>query len=84
MTGFDPMPESASTPSAIGRQAIVFDMVYAPVETELLAGPSSSACAPIDGLTMLVGQAGAGLRATSSARSRRASTMPSCASCSTR
>jgi shikimate dehydrogenase len=37
--------------------AVVFDMVYAPLETELLAAARSRRLVPIDGLTMLIGQA---------------------------
>ncbi len=39
--------------------ALVFDMVYAPLETELLVGARSAGLRSVDGLTMLVGQAGA-------------------------
>ncbi len=37
--------------------AMVFDMVYAPLETELLAVARAHARRPVDGLTMLIGQA---------------------------
>jgi shikimate dehydrogenase len=38
--------------------ALVFDMVYAPLETELLARARSLGLETADGLTMLIGQAG--------------------------
>jgi shikimate dehydrogenase len=38
-------------------QALVFDMVYAPLETELLAAARALGQRPVDGLTMLIGQA---------------------------
>ena len=38
--------------------AIVFDMVYAPLETDLLARARSLGLTAVDGLTMLIGQAG--------------------------
>jgi shikimate dehydrogenase len=38
--------------------ATVFDMVYAPLETELLARARSLGLIAVDGLTMLIGQAG--------------------------
>ena len=36
---------------------IIFDMVYAPLETPLLAAAQQEGFATIDGLSMLVGQA---------------------------
>jgi shikimate dehydrogenase len=38
-------------------EALVFDMVYAPLETELLARARALGRRPVDGLTMLIGQA---------------------------
>jgi shikimate dehydrogenase len=38
-------------------EALIFDMVYAPLETELLARARSLLRTPVDGLTMLIGQA---------------------------
>lgn len=38
-------------------EALVFDMVYAPLETELLARARGLGRTPVDGLTMLIGQA---------------------------
>lgn len=37
--------------------AVVFDMVYAPLETRLLAAARALGLQPVDGLTMLIGQA---------------------------
>jgi shikimate dehydrogenase len=37
--------------------AVVFDMVYAPLETDLLAAARARGLAAVDGLTMLIGQA---------------------------
>ena len=37
--------------------AIVYDIVYAPLETDLLAAADSRGLATIDGLEMLIGQA---------------------------
>jgi shikimate dehydrogenase len=58
MDGFEPMPEAIldSLPSLEPR-AFVFDMVYAPVETQLLRRAAALGLTPIDGLTMLLGQA---------------------------
>lgn len=44
----DPMPD-----------AVVFDMVYNPLETELLRTAREAGCRAVDGLAMLVGQAAA-------------------------
>ena len=38
-------------------EALVFDMVYLPLETELLAAARALGRRPVDGLTMLIGQA---------------------------
>jgi 3-dehydroquinate dehydratase/shikimate dehydrogenase len=42
---------------ALHRGSIVFDMVYEPRETELLAAAKARGCATIDGVEMLVAQA---------------------------
>lgn len=42
--------------------ALVFDMVYAPLETALLAHARSLGLEAVDGLTMLIGQAGEAFR----------------------
>ena len=41
----------------LNRGATVFDMVYAPLETAMLARARSLGLSPVDGLTMLIGQA---------------------------
>jgi 3-dehydroquinate dehydratase/shikimate dehydrogenase len=47
-----PVPESV-----LGRGAVVFDMVYEPRETPLLAAARSRGCTTIEGVEMLVAQA---------------------------
>jgi shikimate dehydrogenase len=47
---------------AIGGTPLVFDCVYAPLETPLLASARAQGCATIDGLAMLIGQAAAAFR----------------------
>jgi shikimate dehydrogenase len=42
---------------AIGGAPLVFDMVYAPLETPLLAGARARGLETVDGLAMLIGQA---------------------------
>jgi shikimate dehydrogenase len=54
MQGADPVPIDLS---AYFPDTIVFDMVYAPLETPLLAQARSAGLRTIDGLEMLVGQA---------------------------
>jgi shikimate dehydrogenase len=58
MNGFDPMPpvllEALDT---IQPGGFVLDMVYAPVETELLKRARSEGLEALDGLAMLIGQA---------------------------
>jgi 3-dehydroquinate dehydratase/shikimate dehydrogenase len=44
-------------PSALRPGTVVFDMVYEPRETPLLAAAKASGCATIDGVEMLVAQA---------------------------
>jgi shikimate dehydrogenase len=58
MAGADPMPPwllEALDGAAAG--ATVLDMVYAPLETDLLLAARAAGLRPVDGLTMLVGQA---------------------------
>jgi shikimate dehydrogenase len=43
--------------SALHSGSVVFDMVYEPRETPLLAGARARGCATIDGVEMLVAQA---------------------------
>lgn len=60
MTGFDAFPFDLD-PLADG--ATVFDMVYSPLETGLLAAARARGLACVDGLRMLVGQARASFAA---------------------
>lgn len=58
MTGQATMPDELI--AALGTTApgaLVFDMVYAPLETELLAGARAQGLRTSDGLVMLIGQA---------------------------
>ncbi|MFZ4689454.1 MAG: shikimate dehydrogenase family protein [Polymorphobacter sp.] len=58
MTGQARMPASMLEGLVAARpDALVFDMVYAPLETELLAMARANGQRPVDGLTMLIGQA---------------------------
>ncbi|HEX8481663.1 MAG TPA: shikimate dehydrogenase [Allosphingosinicella sp.] len=58
MKGFDPMPEKILDSLHLLRpDAFVFDMVYAPLETDLLRRSAALGLRTVDGLTMLVGQA---------------------------
>ena len=58
MNGQPEMPDSVIDGlAALGDDAIVFDMVYAPLETALLVGARRAGLKAIDGLTMLLGQA---------------------------
>jgi shikimate dehydrogenase len=43
--------------AAMAPGGVVFDMVYAPLETKLLAAAHAAGLVPVDGLTMLIGQA---------------------------
>lgn len=52
-----PMPQAILAALANAAGATVFDMVYAPLETELLAAARMRGLPAIDGLAMLVGQA---------------------------
>jgi shikimate dehydrogenase len=54
MTGKPPLKLS---PGAMNADGLVFDMVYAPLETDLLASARSLGLTAVDGLQMLVGQA---------------------------
>ncbi|WCT73283.1 shikimate dehydrogenase [Sphingomonas naphthae] len=54
MTGYPPLPLD---PTHLPPGAIVYDVVYAPLETELLATARAGGHRTIDGLSMLVGQA---------------------------
>jgi shikimate dehydrogenase len=59
MTGQTAMPETLLQHVAThpDDRAVVFDMVYAPLETELLAAARRRGLRTVDGLAMLVGQA---------------------------
>ena len=60
MTGMEPMPhallDNLREPLP---DAVVFDMVYSPLETDLLRTASQAGCRTVDGLAMLIGQAAA-------------------------
>jgi shikimate dehydrogenase len=56
--GLSPWPEDVVMPSGI----VVFDLVYAPVETRLLQQARASGASVIDGLQMLVSQGGEAFR----------------------
>lgn len=49
--------------SALPRQAVVMDMVYRPLETELLGRAKARGLRTVDGLAMLIGQARPSFRA---------------------
>jgi shikimate dehydrogenase len=58
MAGQARMPASMLDGLAAARSdALVFDMVYSPLETEFLAAARALCQRPVDGLTMLIGQA---------------------------
>lgn len=58
MTGKDPMPQAVLDHLRDPLpDAVVFDMVYSPLETELLHAAAQAGCRTVDGLAMLVGQA---------------------------
>jgi shikimate dehydrogenase len=58
MTGQARMPATMLEGLATAApDALVFDMVYAPLETDLLAAARALGQRPVDGLTMLIGQA---------------------------
>lgn len=51
-------PEATPVPAELHRPgSVVFDMVYAPLETRLLREARAAGCATVDGLEMLVAQA---------------------------
>jgi shikimate dehydrogenase len=54
MTGQPPLTLDLS---ALPHNAVVYDIVYAPLETEMLAAARARGLATIDGLEMLIGQA---------------------------
>ena len=56
MAGNDPVPIDLDH---YFTDTIVFDMIYAPLETSLLAAARARGLRTIDGLQMLVGQAAA-------------------------
>jgi shikimate dehydrogenase len=63
MASAPPMPPALLDQLALlDRGATVFDMVYAPLETALLARARSLGLVAVDGLTMLIGQAGEAFR----------------------
>jgi shikimate dehydrogenase len=58
MIGQPPMPQPVlDALGVLGSQPFVFDMVYAPLQTELLKAAGALGIETIDGLTMLIGQA---------------------------
>lgn len=60
MTGFPEMPDTVTNGLAgIRRGGFVFDMVYQPVQTELLKAAAAIGLRTVDGLAMLIGQAAA-------------------------
>ncbi|MEA3036153.1 MAG: shikimate dehydrogenase [Sphingomonadales bacterium] len=56
MAGYPPLPID---PSRWSRETLVYDLVYDPVETPLLAMARHAGLPTIDGLSMLIGQAAA-------------------------
>ena len=62
MAGQDPIPDFIFEDlSSLDREALVFDMVYVPLETELLVAARMNGLRTVDGLTMLIGQAAVAL-----------------------
>jgi shikimate dehydrogenase len=60
MTGGSPMPPSVlQNVRGLPSETVVFDMVYAPPETELVRVAAEAGCRVVSGLEMLVGQASA-------------------------
>ena len=58
MAGQARMPAAMlEAPEVTAQGALVFDMVYLPLETDLLAAARALGRRPVDGLTMLIGQA---------------------------
>lgn len=63
MNGFAPMPEDVLDGlSRLRAGGFVLDMVYAPIETPLLRRATDLGFSAIDGLAMLIGQAGSAFR----------------------
>ena len=56
--GMDPHPDTmpALPPGTFDRRALVYDLVYAPPETRLLAAAGCAGCRAVNGLKMLVAQ----------------------------
>jgi shikimate dehydrogenase len=54
MIGYPPLPVSESD---ISGQIFVYDLVYSPIETDLLKLARRRGCPTLDGLNMLIGQA---------------------------
>jgi shikimate dehydrogenase len=64
MEGQSPMPPALLASLAEhARGKILFDMVYKPLETDFLATGAANGAVTIDGMKMLVGQAGAAFQA---------------------
>jgi shikimate dehydrogenase len=58
MDGAPPMPQGLlQAVQANARGTILFDMVYQPLETDFLRRGAAAGGEPVDGLTMLIGQA---------------------------
>jgi len=58
MTGQPPMPDAViRAVPVLAPGALVFDMVYAPLDTALLCAAGNAGMAMVDGLVMLIGQA---------------------------
>ena len=55
--GMSGMPELTIDLEHLAKSTVVFDMVYAPLETRLLASARKYGLTTIDGLNMLIGQA---------------------------
>jgi shikimate 5-dehydrogenase len=57
LSGGEPMPHGLLEAVRDARAAAAFDMVYQPLETAFLGAAKEGGARPIDGLTMLIGQA---------------------------
>lgn len=57
MTGGAPMPTAVLRHIREHPKVVVFDMVYSPLETDLLRAAAEAGCRVVDGLAMLIGQA---------------------------
>ncbi len=62
MTGKPAIPQSVVKAIENSSGKVVFDMVYAPLETALLAAARRGGHQAVDGLSMLIGQAGRAFR----------------------